>query len=387
VYDIVNMYHNFFPDAFFIVNYNAITIVVPGKTRYIQLILKEKKPWEVIDSFDLDYVQAYYDGREIRAFPECINAWAVKRATPVRENIYPGRIAKAIEKGFEILVETKLPEKKSRWNFYYPRKDEEREHVRHILKCLYPHAQGVFDEPGKVKEFLVNRSGGDNYQTVEVGADMLLNKEMGNLDTSVRDLYITRTESCDKSKRLDIDTPIVINIKGVNVPYGIETEGPGGRTTRGSFVGEVECHKTVEMLHGLDKKFLDLIKKNAKDMKLENKEWYRCYCPLTKLKGGRDFEEDLSDPYEYWLRFKVQDRGKYETKFIDGVTGESISYDEMLRGKKGYTADIEAVVSHCWTANGRCGAMAQVRRMVIWPGKIFTEKGALCGVLRAWRAE
>nr|QBK84540.1 MAG: tRNA nucleotidyltransferase/poly(A) polymerase [Pithovirus LCDPAC01] len=169
LHSVIEEYHKQFPNAIFIVNYCVVTVVVPGKTRYVQLIYKKKKPWEVIDSFDMDYIQAYYDGKELRAFPECIDSWNKRKILRIQRELPPERILKAREKGFKISFETKLKSKKSRWNFYYPKTGENREYVKHILSCVFPRAS-IYDTPVDVKKnFNIVSSDSDNpYHIVSV---------------------------------------------------------------------------------------------------------------------------------------------------------------------------------------------------------------------------
>jgi len=377
LFDVVNFYKCKHPHAFFIVNYTVVTVVVPDKTLYIQIIFKNTCPWGIIDSFDMDYVQAYYDGSEIRAFPECIHAWKTKTTTCVRrERIHPERILKAREKGFEIDHETDLPPKKSRWNFYYPKSDENRAHVRHLLSCLYPRSQGVFDSVEDVKEnfFTISQ---DPYQTVEIGLPQVL-EDFQNIESMVTDVGIPHGGGT--IKRLLLTTPVVFKAEGLHAPWGadVHDHGNGGMWTDKGQLNCISGESTfVEMLKRLDTELQALLHRNKRGMNIGNDSHYY---PLVKENEYHETEID-----KYRIALKIRECGPYTVKGVDGPSGDELSYSELGNLRAPFTVDIEGVVTHCWANNLGCGSMAQLTNVTVWPCKVLTGSGVLCGVLRGFR--
>lgn len=79
-----------------------ITIIQKGNTSNIQLILcSEKYPENILESFDADYVKAYYDGKYLTITGESMSAWITKTVNIYKKNISHSRIYKALQKGFK----------------------------------------------------------------------------------------------------------------------------------------------------------------------------------------------------------------------------------------------------------------------------------------------
>lgn len=123
---------------------------------------------DVIRSFDVDYIQAFDNGKEVYLLPECMRAWEERRVVKSHLAVSKSRFDKAREKKFEVSSDlekrvTILEEKKSRYDFFYPTSDmlrtmcgkrrrtdeHEDKYVAHLLSKVYP-SSSIFNKAADV---------------------------------------------------------------------------------------------------------------------------------------------------------------------------------------------------------------------------------------------
>lgn len=151
----------------FLKNGPVTTVLIQDEDVSIQLVAcfgstfknPQLSAQDTVYNFDLDYIKAYYDGKNVYATAECVRAWDERRVSSGYPVILRSRIDKAHEKGFFVSKEylhnvTFIPETKSRFDFYYPtssmfanhqskkrrRVDEIREtkYTDHLIQKIYP---------------------------------------------------------------------------------------------------------------------------------------------------------------------------------------------------------------------------------------------------------
>ena len=91
---------------YYSVNYQVVTIIIEGIRKNFQIIVKQyEHKYEIINNFDLDYVQCLYDGNQVLGTCGFITAINTQTTTYVKlfdTSNKKQRIAKAILKGFDI---------------------------------------------------------------------------------------------------------------------------------------------------------------------------------------------------------------------------------------------------------------------------------------------
>jgi hypothetical protein len=91
--------------AFFGLSRSIVTIVIPGLARNFQVILTRHRSIEhLLLHFDLDYVRAGFDGKQIYFFPECFLAHAtmICHWNPGQHWNHLHRLKKTMKKGFNL---------------------------------------------------------------------------------------------------------------------------------------------------------------------------------------------------------------------------------------------------------------------------------------------